>query len=284
MELKEISFDLYRYQLLPITQNVQPDMYRKELTLEKLKEIKNELFFEVLDNLPTLKHRSLSLQHKSILKSNDWFAFKLGAQKTIERENKNFIKEKIESWPHVTVIINNDPSIQLIAISRNLKAFSGTSVVAKILESSLREHLLNMQLTLQIESIFDKKEFWSLIEKYQGKLTSVKFELISPNMANISKAIKIDLKQINTETNSHRTNIELNAAEGTVLEIDPENEILDSLVNYASEGGGDISMKIKGLKKKIHTKTTTKTMELDELTVDNLNENSLYILLESLKP
>ncbi|WP_339899642.1 hypothetical protein [uncultured Gilvimarinus sp.] len=284
MENKEIVFDLYRFQLLPLTRTPQPDFYRNELPVEELKRRKNELFDEVLRNLPDLHHRTLSVRHKVIFKKGDWLVFKFGAQKSVEREDEDFQIEHIDSWPHVTVIINNDPDVQIVAISRNIRAFSESQAVANLLEKNFMKHLEALQLTLSIEGIFDKQNFWDIVNKYQGKLTSIKFELISPNMANISKALKVDLRQINAETNSHKTNLELNSAEGAVLEVSRENEIVDSLVEYASEGGGDISIKIKGLSKKIHTQKTTRTIELDELTVESLNETSLEILLQSLKP
>ena len=282
MDNKEIVFDLYRFQLLPITRSIQGDFYRNELSLEELKSRKNELFDEILSSLPELKHRTLNVRHKVIYKKDTWLVFKFGAQKSVEREDEDFQVERIESWPHVTVIINNDPSIQLVAISRNSKAFSESKTVATLLEKNLQKHLAKYQLTLSIEGMFAKQDFWDIVDKYKGKLTSIKFELISPNMANISKSLKIDLRQINSETNSHRTNVELNSADGAVLEVNPKNQVVDSLVEYASEGGGDISVKIRGVSKKIHTQNTTRTVEFDELEIENINEATLGLLLQSL--
>ncbi len=284
MKYKNISFDLYRYQLLPITQEVQPDMYRSILSVEQLKEQKNILFYEVLSNFPKLVSKGNILHQKVVLKDGDWFAFKLGVQRSIERENENFNKERIENWPHVTVILNNAPDCQFIAISKNLKAFSSSRIVANILSNSLKEYLKRLQLTMHVKELFDEKEFWDLVSKHRGKITSVKFELISPNMANISKCLKVDLKQINLDTNSHRTCLELNAADDAVLEIRDDNEVIDGIVEYASEGGGDISLKINGFKRSVHTQKTNRTVELDELTVENLNAQSLEALLGFLRP
>lgn len=284
IKYKNISFDLYRYQLLPITQEVQPDMYRKILSVEQLKEQKNALFDEVLFNLPKLMSQGKILHQKVILSDEGWFAFKLGVQRSIERENENFNKERIENWPHVTVILNNSPDCQFIAISKNSKAFSNSRIVSNILQTSFREHLKRLQLTMHIKELFDEKEFWDLVSRHRGKIKSVKFELISPNMANISKCLKVDLKQINLDTNSHRTCIELNAADDAVLEIRDDNEMIDGMVEYASEGGGDISLKINGFKRSIHTQKTNRTIEIDEFTVENLNAQSLETLLGFLRP
>jgi hypothetical protein len=284
MNYKNISFDLYRYQLLPITQNIQPDLYRSILSVEELKKQKNILFSELLSNFPKLVHNANTLHQKEILHDGDWFAFKLGVQRSIERENVHFNKERMDNWPHVTVILNNASNCQFIAISKNTKAFSSSRVVVKMLEKTLKEYLKKMQLSIHINELFDEKEFWDLVKLHRGKITTVKFELISPNMANISKCLKVDLKQINLDTNSHRTCLELNAADEAVLEISNDNEVIDGIVEYAAEGGGDISIKINGFKRTIHTQKTNKTIEIDEFTVENLNVESLEVVLGFLKP
>ncbi|MBH0040436.1 hypothetical protein [Pseudoalteromonas sp. SWN166] len=283
MNYKNVNFDLYRYQLLPITQNIQPDLYREILTKEELKRKKNILFHEVISKLPNMVSNSgNSLQQKIVLNTESWFAFKLGTQKTIEIENENFNRELVDNWPHVTVIIDNRSDRQLIAISKNSRAFSSTRVVAKIIKESLKNHLANLQLSMHIEAIFEEKCFWKLINKNRGKVTSIKFELISPNMANISKSLKVDLKQINIDTNSHKTCLELNADDNASLEIQEDNEVIDGLVEYASKGGGDIVLKVNGIKRSIRTKQSIKTIEIDELTVESLNAESLEILLGAL--
>ncbi|MCH1930365.1 hypothetical protein L9G16_09245 [Shewanella sp. A25] len=284
MKFKNIPFDLFRYQLLPITQDVQPDLYRKILSVDQLKEQKNILFNEVLSNFPDLSSSGNILHQKVVLHEGDWFAFKLGVQRSIEREDENFNKERIGNWPHVTVIFNNAPDCQFIAISKNTKAFANSQIVTNILSNSLKEYLKKLQLTIHIKEIFDEMEFWDLVSEYRGKITSVRFELISPNMANISKCLKVDLKQINLETNSHRTCLELNAADDAVLEIRDDNEVISGIVEYASEGGGDIALKINGLKRTVHTEKTNKTVEIDELTVNNLNPQALETLLGFLRP
>jgi len=284
MKYKNISFDLYRYQLLPLTQDVQPDMFRKILNVEHLKEHKNIIFQELLSSFPELKSNTNNLHQMVVVNKDDWFVFKLGIQKSIEIENENFDKERINNWPHITVIINNRPDCQFIAISKNLKAFSSTNVVSNILSDTLRPHLKNYQLSMRVEVLFDKKEFWNLVHSNRGKITSIRFELISPNMANISKCLKVDLKQINLDTNSHRTCLELNSADDTALEIRENNEVIDGLVEYSSQGGGDIVFKINGLKRSVHTQKTNRTIELDELIVENLNPESLETLLGFFRP
>lgn len=280
---KLISFDLFRYQLLPITQNAQINLFGKELTLEELIERKNKIFHEVITLTKQYFHPGYDTHHKILINRDDWFVFKIGSKKSVERENENFVRESIESWPSVTVIINNNPDIQIIAISNNKKAFTTPKVVSNIIQNTLKENINNNHLSLHIKDISDSRQFWDIVRKHEGRIEKVKFELISPNMANISKSLKVDLKQINKDTNSHIMNLELNAVKGSTLDIKRENEMIDGIVDYASEGGGDISLKIKKIKHTIHTKKTNKTIELDEFEVNSININTLNAIIQAFK-
>lgn len=280
MEYKKLTFDLYRFQLLPISQNLHDDLYIDKLSIEKLKEKKNEIFGDILNSIIKINHKSFDIIQKNIPIGGDWIAFKIGAKKHVEIGTTDLKKTTIDSWPHITVIVNNNPEIQTIAISRNTKAFSSTGVVCKLLQRNLEHSLRARQLTMHIKPIFDKKDFWDIVSRHEHEISSVKFELISPNMSNISKCLTIDLKTINEETNSHRTNVELNSDRGASLELGESNRVVSGLVEYAAQGGGNISIKVQGVRQKIQTNTEIKTLEIDEFTVDNLTKDGLFLFLE----
>lgn len=274
------NFDLYRYQLLPITRNVQLDLLRGIESINSLKERKNEFFAEILSNLPPLRHRNIQIIHRLDMHTGDWFVFHVAAKKTLERSRPDFRKERLEDWPHVIVIINNSRNTQAIAISRNVKAFSSSFAVASLLRANLQPALKTYQLHFDVEALFEKQTFWSLVREYQGRITSVTFELVSPNMANISKTLEIDLEQINAETNSHRTDLRLNSGEGSALEIDEKNKIVNSLVDYAAAGGGDILIRVKGVKKTIRTSRNVSEVAIDEIVLKNPTAESLQFIEE----
>jgi hypothetical protein len=245
-----------------------------------LRDKKNKFFSEVLRDLPRLQHRTQQLNQRIIVNKEPWFVFQLGAHKKLERAKEDFNKETIENWPYVTVIINNRPDVQLIAVSRNRNAFSSSKVVIDSFKSAIESPLRRYQLSVHIEALFDEREFWSIVDSYPERITNLRFDLISPNMANISKVLKIDLGQINKETNSHKTVIDLNSPENSSLEINKDNKVINGLVEYASEGGGDISFKIRGMKRRIHTTGSTNTFEIDEMTVENLSADRLETFID----
>lgn len=278
----KMRFDLYRYQLLPATQSNQQDILRPFKSVEELKEAKNHIFGDLLQSFPPLLHRTSEVRTKIDYQDSEWFILHIGVRKNQERFKEDFNKEWIDSWPNIVVIFNNRPDFQIMAVARNYKAFSSTSTVVNIVLNALHKPLLGHQLQIQAKPMFNKQDFWDLLDTHSGKVTSVKFELVTPNMANISGSLKIDLLSLNKSTNSHRTDIQINSADDSVLEIDRENELLESLVEYSSKGGADVHVKVKGLQRRLKTSTTVKEIEIDELSVKNPNPLALQLIRELL--
>lgn len=271
------TFELYRYQLLPASQQ-QQDLFQTLLSADDIRERKNEFLDAVLGEHLHFRHRGLEIKHKVELHDGPWFMFKIGAHKSVDRDTEDFRRERIESWPNITVIVHNAPDTQIIAISKNIKAFSSTGIVAKLFEHALTSALRSYGLTVQVREQFEKHNFWSVINSNLGKIARVRFEMVAPNMANISRALKIDFKQLNRESNCQKVNLELEALPGAVLEIKPDNELVDGCVEYASLGGGDIAIKIRGIKKEVRTSTTVKSVEIDELVIKSPDDQLLSII------
>jgi hypothetical protein len=277
-----LHFDLYRYQLLPITRNVQVDLFRGIESTDSLRAKKNQFFAEVVAGLKELSHRHIEILHRLEWNKGDWFVLHIGAKKSLERSRKDFRREKLEDWPNVYVVISNAPDVQGIAITRNPKAFTSTAVVAKMLLENLQPALKTYQLHLEVEAVFEQQKFWTLVSEYRGRIKAVKFELVSPNMANISKSLELDLHQINADTNSHRTDLKLNAGQDSSLEI-KKQKTLESLVDYASAGGGDIVLTIRGMKRNVRTSKSVREVVVDELILKNPNKDTLEHLFTLLK-
>ena len=78
------------------------------------------------------------------------------------------------------------------------------------------------------------------------------------------------------DTNSHLTTLKLESAEDGILSgITPENENLNGIVNYSSEGGGNIKVKVRGQKELIQTKKSIKKMRVKfdiDITTNKVDE------------
>ena len=146
-----------------------------------------------------------------------------------------------------------------------------------MLSLAFGSHLAKSDLTIHIEPVVDKGNFWHFVKKHERSIERLDFEIVKPNLANISKSLTAPLKQLIDITNSHKTSIKLKAPENGVLEnITPKNAQLSSLVDYSNEGGGDgIKMKIKGVKKTVSTRNMIKETYVDSIEIETSNQQSI---------
>lgn len=267
MNSKERSFEIYRYQLLPINseQLELPAIVPEKQTYDFLINNKNAIFNSILDNLKSLYYTRTDLVLISEKISDDIYTLKIGAKKEVEIFSKTLIPEEKENWPNVLVVIYNDSNIQKIAIEKNIKSFTSTNVVANILEDNFSNLLLNHKLNIFIKPTFYKKDFWTLVEKYDNKIIKLSFDIISPNLSEISKTLHIDLKKGKKENNIQKSTIQFQSDKNSALKIKKGNTLIDSLVDYSSEGGGGISIRVKGIKK-----TITTANNIIEHSIDNI--------------
>ena len=276
------AFHVYRFQLLPLSQQELFQIGSEVLSLDSLKAKKNEMFARVLANIPSLDYEKTELVHKVENIGEGLFRFSLAVKRKLTVSPTPFDEHPVPDWPSLDIVINNDPLVQKIAIENDPKVFQHSTTAAGILERNFNLLLKQYDLAIFIEPTFEKNDFWALVSEHEGKITSVKFELISPNMANISKTLTIDLKSLNSTTNNHKTKIELSSDKDSSLTLSPESPLVDSLVNYASEGGGKISMKIRGYRKTITTERSIIERRIDLIDITSETQQELADAVKNL--
>jgi len=273
---KRIPFKNYRYHLVPVKTD-QLSIFNKEITVEELKEKKNQFFSEILSSSKSLKGiNTAQLPIEIDYAKDDIFIMKLA----VERKTtlyKDFKPLDYNNQPFIYIAINNDAEVQKILIEDNQNAFKKTSTVRNILQHAYSTLLAKFELTIHIEPVVDQVSFWDFVDKHQKKIEKLEFEIVKPNLANISKSLTEPLKQLINITNSHKTSITLKAPENGVLEnISKKNAQLNNLVNYSNEGGGDsIKMKLKGVSKKVTTSNMVKETYIDSAEFESSNQLKL---------
>lgn len=270
---KTLTFDIFRFHLLPISTK-QISIFDKEITYEELKEKKNTIFDEIVRDL---QNRVNQFPLELYSTDETHYLFRLAnPKKTIIYKDFKEIIENTE--PYIYIAINTDPTNQKIAISHNPEAFTATSVSKNNLHKIFSKYLSEDGLSIEFEQLFESNTFWNYARKYEGRIKTIDFEIIKPNLAKISEAIKNTLKPLIEETNSHKTHLRLEAPREGVLEnIDRENKKINGLVEYSSEGGGNISMNIIGLKHKVKTKNMTKTKKIKEIQLKGSQDQIIKI-------
>jgi hypothetical protein len=280
---KLVSFETYRFQILPISKSIQLTIDNEVTSYEDLVEKKNQFLADVL-NKPklTFEHSKSKITLRFDGTDDNIFLFRINVLRKLKRHTPDFKEEQIEDYPAVTIAIHNDKTKQLIAIEKNSKAFAHPETVSHIIENNLNRHLKPKNLAIYIEPIYSKEDFWEVVEKYENRIKQLDFELIRPNMSNISSKIDEQLKALENSVDAHKLNLKLQSSKEANLIIDRENAQIDGLVDYASQGGGNISFKVKGLRKKVKTAKTPTEINVDEMELKNLSPQELINILKLL--
>lgn len=282
MSSKTITFQLFRYQLLPMDRHLQGNLVTGVKTVKELIERKNEFFTEALSQIEDFSDRRSKTKTKKLIEKDDFFLMRIANNRSMHRETKEFKDETIDNWPSLLVAIWNDPTKQTIAVQKRTTAFINSETVAKLISKKISEHIAFHRLTMKYEPLFDKKNFWLLVDKHKDNIEYVEFRFITPNMANISANLSHDMEQFSKATNSIQNTFKIEADPGASLRLDKETPSLSGLVDYSSEGGGNIRLKASGVKKAYNTSDSVKEVSIDEIEIEG-NQEAAKVLKEILK-
>lgn len=279
-ENKEVRFQFFRYQILPVSQAVQLPLDDSFTSLEDLISKKNDFFLEALTQIQEFEYSRSELVHQITYNRNNIVVLKLGVNRDLNRETRNFEVQELDTWPSTLILVNNAPNVQKLAIELERKAFQGANTVASILEENLNRLLSSRQLHVRFSPIFESNKFWDIVEQYPTSIVKVVFDMISPNMSNISNSLRLDLKALNQATNTQETSLTIASDKNSHLTLTRDNEFINSLVDYSAAGAGNITVKIRGLKRKIQTANNVTETSLSSAEIANVHPTKL---LEALK-
>ena len=279
-----IEFLVFRYQLLPTRarSGFQSTLFPHVRSVEDLISRKNEIFATVLKQTRDFSIRGIKLIHKQLASSDDVFVYRIATSRNLTRETKDFRKEKVENWPSILVVFDNNPDVQKLLVERNTKVFQLPRTVPNLLSNRLNRGLQQYQLELHIEPIFVRAEFWRLVEEHRDRIVEAHFELVSPNMANISHVLADDLKEFAKSTNTAKTELTLQSPKAGRLKLEQTDKNLDSLVDYASKGGGNVAVRVKGLRRRIETDRTIEKVSVENLEIEGATAEQTVEIFEKI--
>lgn len=275
MRFKKLKFVLYRYQLVPVTKKIQQQSLdfgdnKKVIGYEDLIRLKNEVLFKELTKKEFHFYgQEEKINHKIEYSENEQIFMKVNVRKKAKLGTKDFREREEEDYPQSILFFNNNGKHQVLAIQDNRKAFSNHHVIARIVEGTVESILSRYDLAFYLEPLYLESEFWSAIKRYERKITWMRFELIKPNISNISESIKKHFDIIGSDTNSHRTALELHAPDKGVLEnVNQNNASLNAIVEYNLNGGGkQPEFRIGKITKKYKTLKSERSVELDDIRI-----------------
>ena len=281
-ENKEIRFQFFRYQILPVNQAIQLPLDNSFTSIDELISKKNDLFLDALTHIEAFEYTRSELVHQITHNQNNIVVLKIGVNRDLNRETRNFEVQELDTWPSTLILINNAPNIQKVAIELERKAFQGANTVAAIREQNLNRLLSRHQLHVRFSPIFESNKFWDIVDKYPNSIIKVIFDMVSPNMSNISSSLKLDLKVLNKSTNTQETSLTLTSDKNSHLTLARDNEFINSLVEYSAAGAGNITIKVKGLTRKIQTSNSVTETTVNSAEITGTHPSKLIEVLKEM--
>lgn len=282
MKKKVLRFEIYRYQLLPKDRFFQGELFSEIKSVEDLLEKKNDIFQEKIKEIKKFRGKKAEIISKLLHEDKDFLLYRFAANRALTLETEDFKEEEIENWPSFLFAIWNDPDKQLIAIQERKEAFSHTESAVRAFEKTINFQLVDRQLRIYIEPLFKEEAFWKIIQNYQNRIKEITFELITPNMANISEVLSDELKDFAKGTNTGKTKLAIASDPESALNIKKDNTKVDGLVKYSSEGGGNISVKVSGVKRRIQTSRTKKSFEIGEIEINSNTVEEISTMIRNI--
>lgn len=274
-------FTLFAYEFKGQYQ-LEPDLFDEEL--EKVdvnhsvahKQELFESFFDVKNFPEYFFYKSRRFGCQMLWRSQNIIAMRLENKKIIKRDIK-FQTDELDNYPWVTIIIDNRPNKQHIAILKRPKAFSSSTYVAKIMQESFNAFLRQFRLHIEIAQQYHSRVFWDTIKKYRPwGITRIQFNFAYPNLDWATDMIG----QLGTFAVNANGDVQLaaEAKKNEVITFDEGKQENRDLVNVCSGTGQDIIIKAKG-RPAFHTAKSQNPVEIaprkDDY-VKKLEENTSF--------
>ena len=128
---------------------------------------------------------------------------------------------------------------------------------------------------IEANAIVDPTTFWDFEKENRGKIVSITFEFVAPNMFGIRDEIDKEMSEFKEKEKARTVSLTLKNSDG--LRLDDER-VVES-VNHATDGGGSITARTKGSRKSFNSNKNAKKETIDD---DNIvDKNSISSILHA---
>jgi hypothetical protein len=164
-----------------------------------------------------------------------------------------------KKWKAAFFAVDTRPSRQIIAFEKRGDVGSAENVISHLIESRLRERR-SASWHVDIEYVTEKRGFTAAANRFRGQITELSFEFNPPNALRGFDKFKEFNRLAVAQTNSEKSEYSLKNKNGSV---EPSGDFVDSAVDYASEGAGQVTMKA-GKKIVFNSRNSKKTATIPE--------------------
>jgi hypothetical protein len=249
--------------------------------VEELRGDKNNIFMSILKKIEFLRPYG-KISHEIVNSDNETCLIRLAVDRPTKLRTPDFKTSVFDDWPWIFIYVDNNPKNQFLVIEVNREAWSSERGLVNMLQSNFNDVLREYFLMVEIEPIIEKNAFWEFVEKHKGQIEVVEFDMISPNMSNISAKSKWPLQQIRDEYNATKQTVRLENTAGTSMDI-KNDELINSLAEYSSAGCGTTKFKVRGIKGYKSLSDDKIKFEVESIDVESENSDIFIYLVKKIR-
>ncbi|PYF04491.1 hypothetical protein BJ122_103145 [Rhodopseudomonas faecalis] len=142
-------------------------------------------------------------------------------------------------WPIAYLSLDLAEREQIAAIQNHQRVGSPYGLLKSLLEHAVRS-VEFASWKPSVEYISSASDFWIAANNYAGKITSLSFVFVPPNMLGAKEAIDDLVKAASEEALSEETELKLKNPHGNLV---PSGSLVEASVSTATAGGGAITMR-----------------------------------------
>lgn len=264
-------FFIYRYQLLARIDPEKPQFVymtpeRSYMNVDDLKSDKNRIFWNMLKDIK-FKWPYAEISHEIVFSDEETCLIRMGVNRPTVLRTEDFKSVFTNDWPWIYIFVDNNPNNQFLVVEIEREAWDSPDITINMLSRNINDYLSNYYLVTEIEPIIEKNAFWEFVDKHKGQIKMVEFDMISPNMSNISEKSEWPLREIRDQYNATRQKVRLENTAGSSIAV-KKDKLIVSMADYSLSGGGKTRFKLKGIRGYKSLSDDKISIEFDDIEVE----------------
>lgn len=256
--------------------------HTQQLSLLGEGDTKHSKFLEALDIHKPVSFKFDGYQYALVLQNRigDTYAFAhLGKRSSSiihKSPEEGFDDEEIPDWPTVPVFINLTDDVkqgQSIAIGLGQRVVKKPQRLLDALVDELSRRIRSSGYELNINPITYNKDFWQIIANNGKNVERVSFTFTTPNLFRAKDKLDTELTDAGQIYAATQVGISLENKDGS-LNLREDQDFPRRAVQYVADGGGQYSIRLKGVSKEIRNGEKVKSIHVDTIEIDNAGNST----------
>lgn len=205
---------------------------------------RNRYFELALTERHMFLHRRRAYFYMPVTQQDEVYAGVIGRQLSEvvnDGPESNFALMEQKRWIVAFLFFDAADTRQKAALQRNQRVGSPRGLLESFFEHVSEQSSLRYWKPYT-EFISSKSDFWKATEEYRGQITSLNFKFLPPNVLGLGQAINDLVREATIGApNAEHVDLKLINKNG---QINPAGELVESGLNTATLGGGEVNMKV----------------------------------------